>query len=355
MATAEARISKPTLPVHGGSVLPSVIVDAYNCELEDEVGFVGDKASKSGFHDILDRIRKAAEEDPFGKEASDEIGKKKLGEVLKQGAAEEAAVVHGAVEDFARQLASVIKRFLRLKAWRDTECIVIGGGFRAGRIGELAIARTGILLKEDHVAIDLQPIHNDPDEAGLIGVAHLLPPWMLHGHEGMLAVDVGGSNIRAGVVELNLKKAMDLSNARVFEKKLWRHKNEDPDRDGAVAYLTDMLSSLAKVAGKANLRLAPIVGIGCPGVIEKDGSIARGAQNLPGNWESKKFNLPSMICQALPVIGEHQTMVVMHNDAVVQGLSELPHVDDYKRWGVLTIGTGLGNARFSKSTKSKKR
>ena len=48
-------------------------------------------------------------------------------------------------------------------------------------------------------------------------------------------------------------------------------------------------------------------------------------------------------------------MVVMHNDAVVQGLSELPHVDDYKRWGVLTIGTGLGNARFSKSTTSKKR
>jgi hypothetical protein len=41
-------------------------------------------------------------------------------------------------------------------------------------------------------------------------------------------------------------------------------------------------------------------------------------------------------------------MVVMHNDAVVQGLSELPHLDAYKHWGVLTIGTGLGNARFSK-------
>ena len=39
-------------------------------------------------------------------------------------------------------------------------------------------------------------------------------------------------------------------------------------------------------------------------------------------------------------------MVVMHNDAVVQGLSELPHVEA-RRWAVLTIGTGLGNARFS--------
>ena len=37
----------------------------------------------------------------------------------------------------------------------------------------------------------------------------------------------------------------------------------------------------------------------------------------------------------------------MHNDAVVQGLSEAPFMKDVKRWGVLTIGTGLGNARFT--------
>ncbi|MFL5022171.1 MAG: ROK family protein, partial [Microvirga sp.] len=38
---------------------------------------------------------------------------------------------------------------------------------------------------------------------------------------------------------------------------------------------------------------------------------------------------------------------LMHNDAVAQGLSEVPFMQDVKRWGVLTIGTGLGNARFS--------
>ena len=37
----------------------------------------------------------------------------------------------------------------------------------------------------------------------------------------------------------------------------------------------------------------------------------------------------------------------MHNDAVVQGLSELPFMQDVKHWGVLTIGTGLGNAHFT--------
>jgi hypothetical protein len=36
----------------------------------------------------------------------------------------------------------------------------------------------------------------------------------------------------------------------------------------------------------------------------------------------------------------------MHNDAVVQGLSERSVMDDVERWGVLTIGTGFGNAQF---------
>jgi hypothetical protein len=40
-------------------------------------------------------------------------------------------------------------------------------------------------------------------------------------------------------------------------------------------------------------------------------------------------------------------MIVMHNDAVVQGLSEVPFMQDAERWAILTIGTGLGNAAFS--------
>ena len=56
--------------------------------------------------------------------------------------------------------------------------------------------------------------------------------------------------------------------------------------------LIDMLKDLIKRAGKDGHELAPFVGIGCPGVIEADGSIDRGGQNLPGNWEHKSFNLP---------------------------------------------------------------
>ena len=43
----------------------------------------------------------------------------------------------------------------------------------------------------------------------------------------------------------------------------------------------------------------------------------------------------------------HADHFFMHNDGVVQGLSEVPYMQDVKRWGVLTIGTGLGNARYT--------
>ena len=51
--------------------------------------------------------------------------------------------------------------------------------------------------------------------------------------------------------------------------------------------------------------------------------------------------------EIIPKIGGEETAIVMHNDAVVQGLSELPLMQDVDHWGVLTIGTGLGNARFT--------
>jgi len=351
----EAKKAKgPTLPTHGAAILPSVEVVSYNVELEDEEGFVGDKASKGAFRGILEGVRKALRasgEDPLGDKKTDEISKKKLDALLSTGDAEAAAVVQSAIESFSQQLAAVVRRFLKLKAWRDTECIVVGGGFRASRVGEVAIARTAILLKEEGLAIGLQPIHNDPDEAGLIGAAHLLPAWMLDGHQAILAVDVGGSNIRAGLVELKLAKADDLSKAGVIAMDLWCHKEEDDvDRDGAVDELARMLKGLIDKADKQGLGLAPVIGIGCPGIIEADGSIDRGAQNLPGNWQSSKFNLPNAVREKIPRIGDHETMVVMHNDAVVQGLSELPHVD-CRQWAVLTIGTGLGNARFSTKEK----
>jgi predicted NBD/HSP70 family sugar kinase len=344
-------IEHAALPTHGAQTLAHVEVDSYSIELEDEEGFAGDKANKGAFLRIVDEIRKPLREngeDPLGSKPTAQIGRKKLGALLTRGEPGAAAVVQSAIEDFAQQLQKVIRRFLKLKSWRDTQCIVVGGGFRASRVGELAIARARIILKTEGIETDVQLIHNDPDEAALIGAAYLLPAWMLEGYDAILAADIGGTNIRAGIVELSLSKAKDLSKARAVDLQHWCHQEDDDiKRDSAVERLLEMFSGLVNAAKKRSLRLAPLVGIGCPGVIRQDGSIVSGAQNLPGNWESDKFNLPQAIRERMPQIVDHETVVVMHNDAVVQGLSEIPHMGDWQRWGILTIGTGLGNARFS--------
>jgi hypothetical protein len=57
--------------------------------------------------------------------------------------------------------------------------------------------------------------------------------------------------------------------------------------------------------------------------------------------------LPALLRAAIPEIDGHEMTPIMHNDAVTQGLSEAPFMTDVKQWGVMTIGTGLGNARFT--------
>lgn len=335
---------------HGAAELPAVIVDSYNAELREGGGFLGDRASNRAFFALLDDWRDRLAQygdDPFGDASGKEIGKKALDKILASGDAEAAGVIQGAIEDFANELATVIRRFLKLKGWKDTESIVVGGGFRRSRIGELTIGRTAVLLKASGHNVDVRPIDNHPDQAGLLGAVHLAPSWIFKGHDSILAADIGGTNMRAGLIALGNKRDGDASSAKVVAGELWRHADDKAGRDEAVAKLAKMLTAMIRRAGKEKLHLAPFVGIGCPGVIGAEGNIERGGQNLPGNWEAKKFNLPQAIREAIPQIGEHETVVVLHNDAVVQGLSELPTMGDVKRWGVLTIGTGLGNARFT--------
>jgi hypothetical protein len=335
---------------HGASRLQSVDIDSFNLELKDDEGFIGDRASKGAFQSILESWRKPLRKeghDPFGNKSSEEISKKQLDEILIGDDVEASAVVHSAVEEFAQELAAVTQRFLKSKAWQKTECIVVGGGFRESRIGELAIARAEIILKAAGLKIAMIPIRFHPDEAGLIGCIHLAPSWIFEAFDSILAVDIGGTNIRCGIVEPRQDKASDLSKATVWKSKLWRHADDDPTRESAVKKLAKMLKDFIAEAEEEGLKLAPFIGISCPGVISADGSIEKGAQNLPGNWESSKFNLPAALIEAIPTIGDHDTTVLMHNDGVVQGLSEVPFMQHYKRWGVLTIGTGLGNARFT--------
>ena len=166
-------------------------------------GFIGDQASKSAFWDILDKwgkISKKDAKDPLGKRASQKIGKQKLGKLLADGDARAAAIVASSIEDFAAALQKVIRRYLTLKKWDKTQSIVIGGGLSASHVGQLAVARAELLSRAERIDIDLGMITHKPDEAGLIGAVHLVPAWMLKGRNGMLALDLGGTNFRAGIV-----------------------------------------------------------------------------------------------------------------------------------------------------------
>ncbi len=355
MGAATARTTKDESPrgPHGAADLPSVTVTSYNLEIRDQDGFIGDKASRSAFIDHLDALRahlRRNGDDPLDGDTAT-ISKKALDALLREGDVREAALVLSAIERFAQSLAFVIRRFVKVKSWSSVERIVVGGGFRDSRVGELAIGRAAIILQTDGVAIDLVPISHHPDEAGLVGSAHLAPPWIFGAYDSLVAVDIGGSNIRAGIVELRQDKASDLSKARVWGSELWRHAEDEPSREEAIKRLGRMLKEQIRKAEKAGLKVAPFIGIGCPGLIEPHGQIDRGAQNLPGNWESSRFNLVDSIREMVPDIGGHETQVSMHNDAVIQGLSEMPAMQDLKHWAVLTIGTGLGNASYENRAK----
>lgn len=337
----------------GATKLPLVNVDTHSSELRDEEGYLGDRASRRAFRAILgdwrNRIEDIVQHDPFATTGG-KLSKKRLDRLFATGSSLSAGVLHTAIEEFAVELADVTRCFLeRDEHWKGTERIVVGGGLSGSRIGEIMIGRAAVLLKAAGYPILMDPIRYDPDHGGIIGATRLAPAWALRGCDAMLAVDIGGSNIRAGLVVLGLDHAPDLSDCTVAQLEHWRYADEKvrPTRKEAVGRLVDMLETLAAAAKKKNLRLSPLIGVACPGNILPDGQIERGAQNLPGNWESKQFNLATQLTEAIPTLDGHPSHVIMHNDAVVQGLAEAPFMTNVRRWGVLTVGTGLGNARFT--------
>jgi predicted NBD/HSP70 family sugar kinase len=339
----------PNVFAHAGKTLTAVTVDSYNEELREAQGFVGDRASGRAFRKIIDHCRAQLEQsghdDPLGESATLEISKSKLDKILLGKDPLASGLIYTAVEEFGTELAAVIRKFIGLPDWVKTERIVIGGGLSASRMGELAVGRAAVILAEQS-AIQLCSITHHPDEAGLIGAVQLAPSWVLDGHDAVLAADIGGTNMRAGLLTFKVKNA-EVSKAEVVKRLHWRHAGDKPTRDAALDRLAGMLKELAELADGKKLKLAPFVGLACPGLIDEHGTILRGGQNLPGNWEGEDFNLPAAVARRLGRLAGHEPAIVMHNDAVVQGLSEVPNMQDVEKWAVLTIGTGLGNAHFT--------
>ena len=349
-ADRSIRLPSPPFPGHGALTLPMARVDSYNLDVTYEGERLAAHTNKRALKAAVEKWRKAARvsgSDPFGKRDSMKLTKKELDAALSSEDCQARCIVLGAIEEFAGALALLTERNLRVPEWQNTERIVVGGGLRASATGELVIRRAQALLHDRGLHIELRPIRSHPHEAALLGSAQLVPSFMIAGFDAMLAADIGGTNVRIGVVRLNFKKAADLSKARVWKKIVWRHADHRVGRDDVLQTMADVMIKLIKKAESKGLRLAPCIGVACPGRISADGSIGNGSEVLPGNWRSSDFNLPSWLFDAIPTIGGRESMVVLHNDAVVQGLSEIPFLGSCRRWGVFTVGTGLGNARFS--------
>ena len=342
-----------TLEVHGLRELASISVRGYSLQLREKGGFIGDQASQTAFRTLLDRWRKRSRRrngnsDPLGPLPTADLSKSTLDRALAKDQPGEAGdLVHGAIDEFAHELAYVIQRFLRQPSWQRVQRVVIGGGFPESDVGERAVLQAAAVLHEIGSPVQLGRLSHEVDDGGLIGWVHLAPREMLERHDAILAVDIGGTNVRCGIVRTRMRKAADLSKAKVIRREKWRHADDEPSRRQLIEAMAKMLQDMIRYSERKGIRLAPFIGIACPGLIRKDGSISRGAQNLPGDWESPHFHLPSELSKKIPMIGKQATLVLMHNDAVVQGLSELPFMRDVKRWAVMTIGTGLGNASFT--------
>jgi hypothetical protein len=339
--------------LHGAELLDAVRVTSYNLELRAGGSFVGDRGSKSAFIERLERGRIAARKrgrDPLGELDSNELSKRDIVAMIEHGPRDAAQLLEGAIDEEADALADIVGQFRRHTVWRDIRRIFVGGGFGEGKLGAMIVARTRRVLARRGTRVSIVPTSaRDADHAGLLGAPHLVPAWMLGCSNAMLAVDLGGRNVRCGIVAFTARGGR-LRHVRVEEMQLWRHADTDASRDAIVDRIVGMLRQLAHRAAREKHNLAPLVGIGCPGRIECDGHIENGAQNLPGRWQARGFRLSSRVRDRLGTIGGQRCVVIMHNDAVLQGLGELPRLEGPGAWGVLTIGTGLGNATFERRT-----
>ena len=142
-----AADERQVLNAHGAKRLPSVEVDSYNLEIKDEDGFVGDKANRGAFHEMLEKWREPLRKlgaDPLGEKSSDQMPKKQLDKVAG------GRRRRGRGSSSTAQLKNSPRfnvgdpRFVKASSWKDTERIVVGGGCDRSRIGELAIGRTAV-------------------------------------------------------------------------------------------------------------------------------------------------------------------------------------------------------------------
>lgn len=301
--------------------LPRVQVEGYSLKIFEGGGLLGDKAD----HHALQEI-KAMSRNDGDDAAGDQMDRTNDDEVARR---------------FASQLAEVITGFSKHPSWQAVERVAVGGGIKDSRLGTRIVSHAQAFLDDGNTALKLAPLHHSSDDGALLGWASATPCAVSGPH--YLAVDIGGTNVRCGVVSSAGDQGAPPT---VSLREKWNHSEAEARKGELMSWIADTLCNLKSRSDIVGGDDPLFIGIACPGIVSADGRIESGAHNLPGEWHDEGFNLPREMKARLAERGLANVKLMLHNDAVVQGLSELPFMSDHVGWAVVTLGTGFGNASY---------
>ena len=339
----------PTLLAHGATEFATLRLDCYDVRSAGARGNedpAGDDLFRAALTKWRERVR-AGGTDPLGDAPTEQLSTAELDEELSRGNAEAGGVIQGAMEEFSQQLCRLLTQLLRRAAWADTRRIVVAGDLRHSRVGDIALGRAMVLLKTAGFDVELVFIRRPLRETTLLGAIRLVPAWMLKGHDSILAVDIAMQEVRGAIVALNFKKSPDLAKAAVANTRAWRPKAGPLGREGLVTSVAELVEELADRSRRKGEKLAPFVGIGCGGVVRADGGVTQTGTGFAAGLFRSGLNLPRELCAKLPKIGDHETVVALHNGIVLQGLSQDSFMRDVQHWGIVSIAQDRGEARFT--------
>ena len=178
---------------------------------------------------------------------------------------------------------------------------MVGGGLSSSHIGELAMGRAAVLLNAEGIEIELVPIDYHPDEAGLIGAAasraglgvrrpRRHPRGRHRRHQPP----------RRRRQAQTSKKTPTSPRPRCGSSSTGATRDDKPTREEAVERIAAHAERADRADGRARRAQARAVRRHrLPRHHRRaTASIQRGGQNLPGNWESSRFNLPAELRRA---------------------------------------------------------
>ena len=274
--------------------LPRVFVDGYGEDVRTKDGYFGELVSNGAFKKLVTDLRgelaARAGGDPIEDEPA-EITRGRIDKLLKEGDAPQRRRHPQRRREVRAEHREVVKALFKLKNWSGVERIVVGGGFRESRVGELVIGRAAILVREFGESVEMTPIRHHPDEAGMHrrradfpAQSSSRPRSISRGRHRRLEFPLRLGRAQSGRGQ-GIAKGGDRRPSALAPRR-----RKELSLDACMERLGAMLhESRSKYGEKHKLKIAPLVGVGVPGTVLEDGGLEGGVLNLPGDWKVAAF------------------------------------------------------------------